>query len=843
MGDGNTSLLFTIFAIDKATATTGKVGSAVDKLALGIGAAAAGIAIKTTQMAANFQTQMLRLQTSAGEQKSNMATVSSGILDLATKTGDSTKELAAAMYTVESGGQHGAAGLTVLQAAAEGAAAEGADLNEVADATTTILQDYHLKAADAALVTSQMVTAVGDGKTTFQAFASSLSSVMPLASANHIAFSDISGAIAAMTVHGMSADQVTQNLADTIRHLAAPTMAQTKYLGQLGIKAGDLQGMLSTKGLTGTLQYLSTTILTKMGPSGKVLLGTFMQSSTAAENVKTMVASMSPAMQKLAGDFMTGKIGVKDYNTAIGDLDAATSTQMRQFGTLYKRSQAFSDALKSGTPTAVSYTAALRGATGDATGLNTALMLTGENTAYTNKAVADVARTTAEAGGHVKGWAEIQATFNVRMRQAKEEIEVASIKIGTLLLPYMKDLVTWLGASVKWLTKHGTVTRDLAIGLGSLAAAVLLYKTILVAMTVVEKVGIGLGIAKRAVMLGVTAGQWAYNAALGIGNTTMWTWVGVQALDFAAWVRKAAVVVGNTAVLVGYTIATTAVKVATATWAAVQWLLNAALDANPIGLVVLGIAALVAAIIWVATKTHFFQDMWRDTWSFLKAVGAWFAGPFAGFFVKAYHVVVDGLTSAVVWIHSKIEYAKGVLGSVWDTLKSGATAAVLWVHGKIEAVVGFVKSLPARISSASSGMWDGIKNAFRGALDWIIGKWNGLQFSIPSVSFMGIHTPGFTLGVPPIPMLKSGGTAYAGGAVVVGDNGPETMYLPAGAGIVPDGGRGARAAAGSSGQGMTVCVHVVASPAMAQAMAKDIGQHVRTNFGGNVQIALSGHSG
>ena len=30
-------------------------------------------------------------------------------------------------------------------------------------------------------------------------------------------------------------------------------------------------------------------------------------------------------------------------------------------------------------------------------------------------------------------------------------------------------------------------------------------------------------------------------------------------------------------------------------------------------------------------------------------------------------------------------------------------------------------------------MWNGIRDAFRGALNWIIRKWNGLEFSIPRV--------------------------------------------------------------------------------------------------------------
>ncbi len=67
------------------------------------------------------------------------------------------------------------------------------------------------------------------------------------------------------------------------------------------------------------------------------------------------------------------------------------------------------------------------------------------------------------------------------------------------------------------------------------------------------------------------------------------------------------------------------VSAATKVWAAGQWLLNAALTANPIGLVVVGIAALIAIIVLIATKTTWFQDIWKATWGFITrfALGQW----------------------------------------------------------------------------------------------------------------------------------------------------------------------------------------------------------------------------
>lgn len=54
-----------------------------------------------------------------------------------------------------------------------------------------------------------------------------------------------------------------------------------------------------------------------------------------------------------------------------------------------------------------------------------------------------------------------------------------------------------------------------------------------------------------------------------------------------------------------------AVKGAVELWSFAQAILNAILALNPITLVVLAIAALVAAIVWVATQTNWFQDIWH----------------------------------------------------------------------------------------------------------------------------------------------------------------------------------------------------------------------------------------
>jgi len=93
----------------------------------------------------------------------------------------------------------------------------------------------------------------------------------------------------------------------------------------------------------------------------------------------------------------------------------------------------------------------------------------------------------------------------------------------------------------------------------------------------------------------------------------------------------------------------TIVKTATGVWAAGQWLLNAALTANPIGIVVVAIAALVAGIVLIATKTTWFQTIWQYMTSSLATAWRWLwntiLAPIIRFVLNGFASITDGIAS------------------------------------------------------------------------------------------------------------------------------------------------------------------------------------------------------
>lgn len=196
---------------------------------------------------------------------------------------------------------------------------------------------------------------------------------------------------------------------------------------------------------------------------------------------------------------------------------------------------------------------------------------------------------------------------------------------------------------------------------------------------------------------------------------------------------------------------------------AAQWAWNTALAVSPVTWIIVGIVALVAIIVVVATKTQFFQTIWGAVWGFMKGVGAWFAGPFANFFVSLWQKIVSVATGIKNAFVSAFNFVKNAAVS-WQNLQQTVINRV--VIG-FTTVVNYVKSVPGKISGALSNMFSPLWAGFKNIINNVIRGWNSLHFGIPGFSFAGISVPGINIGVPRIPYLDKGGSVLAEGLAYI----------------------------------------------------------------------------
>jgi hypothetical protein len=221
-------------------------------------------------------------------------------------------------------------------------------------------------------------------------------------------------------------------------------------------------------------------------------------------------------------------------------------------------------------------------------------------------------------------------------------------------------------------------------------------------------------------------------------------------------------------VMANYTALVEGIPALTKLWTLAQAAFNLVMSANPIVLVALAIAALVAGIIIAYKNCETFREIVDAVFRFLK----------------------DVVTGAIDWIKKNWDLILPILLGpvglailIWkrfgDDIKDAIGAAFQWIKDRFNDIVDFVGGLPGKIGRAASGMWDGIKDAFKAVINWIIRGWNSLKFEIPGFDPPGPigEIGGFTLGVPPIKPLEFGGPVLPGMPYIVGEKRPE-LFVP-----------------------------------------------------------------
>ena len=148
-------------------------------------------------------------------------------------------------------------------------------------------------------------------------------------------------------------------------------------------------------------------------------------------------------------------------------------------------------------------------------------------------------------------------------------------------------------------------------------------------------------------------------------------------------------------------------KTASAAWAIVQKALNIVLSANPIGLVVWVIAALVAGIIYAYNHSESFRRICDQLWEVIKKVAAavW------DFLVAAFEKVTGALKAAWEWLVKFFGFDTGEAKAGVDTANAGAKAVTGYGNAAEEAA-GKTEKAGKKIVGSLKGI-----NAESGKLD------------------------------------------------------------------------------------------------------------------------------
>ena len=145
----------------------------------------------------------------------------------------------------------------------------------------------------------------------------------------------------------------------------------------------------------------------------------------------------------------------------------------------------------------------------------------------------------------------------------------------------------------------------------------------------------------------------------------------------------------------GWTGITAALKAS----AAAQWLMNAAMAANPIGIIIAAVVALIAVFVYLWKHSEKFRNFWIKLWQGIKI---------------AVKQAVESITK--LWNGMKDKFTKG-----WDAVKKWFTDFWAGLKLIIEPVVSWFTDAWTAVSEFFAGLWDGVKEVVAAFVEWYYG--------------------------------------------------------------------------------------------------------------------------
>lgn len=399
---------------------------------------------------------------------------------------------------------------------------------------------------------------------------------------------------------------------------------------------------------------------------------------------------------------------------------------------------------------------------GTEAGIKSAVSTLASQTQLLSGNLETVADKTNYSGSMLKEYQSRADTTSESLKIAQNSLKLVSAQLGIVLLPYVRkaaEAFTEIAPKVlAWIKENQGLVKTLTFA----AAAIAGMTAAAVPLFIAWKTLAFYGSALKLVMSGI---------ALMFKKTTY------------AMIANKAAMVGHKISMVASKVAMVATKTAMLAWkgavalcTAAQWAWNVALNANPIGLVIIAIAALVAAGVWLYKNWDTVKAAAISLWSKITECFGWvqtkvqelwasFAEKFpaiAGVFQKYFGDVIMPIVDNVkTYFSNLIDFVKNVFtgewGAAWENVKNmfgaafGALAGLVKMpfNGVISIVNSAIKAINNAVSKVSIPDW--------------VPVWGGKSFSF---------------NIPEIPMLANGGVVTKPTLSMIGEGNEAEAVLP-----------------------------------------------------------------
>ena len=284
------------------------------------------------------------------------------------------------------------------------------------------------------------------------------------------------------------------------------------------------------------------------------------------------------------------------------------------------------------------------------------------------------------------------------------------------------------------------------------------------------------------------------NQAIRAQNATLRAQAAATATADAAQKRSVISTVASRVAMVASTVAAKAM-------AAAQWLLNAAMSANPIGLVIIAIIALVAAVVIAYKKSETFRKIVDAALRAVGAAGKWLwenaLKPVFEHMKRGWTLVANVVTwwwknivtpafravvAVALWLRDRVVDSFNNWRALFNRVAGWVGDLRRSVVDRFNSLLDWVRELPGRLRSRLAAIRDILPAPFKAAFNAIARAWNNsvgrLSWTAPSwIPGVG----GKSISVPKIPMLARGGIVRAtrgGTLAIIGEGREDEAVAP-----------------------------------------------------------------
>lgn len=256
--------------------------------------------------ATNFETKLAQIQTIGGPSAGSLQMLAIQVRGLSEEFAKPIEDVAQGYYDILSNQVGSAAeAFLVARESARLSTVAVSSFADAANALSSVINSYHLNAADAADISGKLFAAVDKGRFMLSDIADTIGRVTTLAHQMGVSFDEVLASLATLTISGVKPDEAMTLLSNAMRGLIKPTKAMKEAFQELGVANAEVG--VAAYGFQGFLEKLRETTngtaseIAQLTENIRVGRGVFGLTGAAAEQYTKNLEAIRAAGAEIAG--------------------------------------------------------------------------------------------------------------------------------------------------------------------------------------------------------------------------------------------------------------------------------------------------------------------------------------------------------------------------------------------------------------------------------------------------------------------------------------------------------------------------------------------------------------